>query len=180
MTAKTRMLRRTREEKERQENKKVKNYKRRLMRARIFGGQMREQREDKRKTIEGQEKKIVQQSKIGGYNEVKDDKQINEDNEFEEHERRLSTKKEVYDEQKEGKDDKKNKCRYVITTLCGEYCYTPEWLEGMLFWVGYFNSALNPLIYAYFNRDFREAFKDTLLCALPCCFSCWKTPARFL
>ncbi|XP_030753640.1 octopamine receptor beta-3R-like [Sitophilus oryzae] len=70
---------------------------------------------------------------------------------------------------------------YVITTLCGEhYCPTPDWLIGMLFWVGYFNSALNPLIYAYFNRDFREAFKDTLLCALPCCFGRWKTPPRFL
>ncbi|XP_066247953.1 octopamine receptor beta-2R-like [Euwallacea similis] len=69
---------------------------------------------------------------------------------------------------------------YVITTLCGDYCPTPEWLIGMLFWVGYFNSALNPLIYAYFNRDFREAFKDTLLCAMPCCFGRWKTPPRFL
>ncbi|KAG5890098.1 hypothetical protein JTB14_026470 [Gonioctena quinquepunctata] len=70
--------------------------------------------------------------------------------------------------------------RYVITTLCGDHCTTPDWLIGMLFWVGYFNSALNPLIYAYFNRDFREAFKDTLICAMPCCFTCWKTPARFL
>ncbi|CAG9858733.1 unnamed protein product [Phyllotreta striolata] len=69
---------------------------------------------------------------------------------------------------------------YVITNLCGESCYTPDWLVGLLFWVGYFNSALNPLIYAYFNRDFREAFMDTLLCVMPCCFSCWKTPARFL
>ncbi|KAL1494596.1 hypothetical protein ABEB36_010169 [Hypothenemus hampei] len=68
---------------------------------------------------------------------------------------------------------------YVTTSLCEE-CRTPEWLIGMLFWVGYFNSALNPLIYAYFNRDFREAFKDTLLCALPCCFGRWKTPPRFL
>ncbi|XP_057652998.1 octopamine receptor beta-3R-like [Diorhabda carinulata] len=69
---------------------------------------------------------------------------------------------------------------YVITNLCGESCSTPEWLVGLLFWVGYFNSALNPLIYAYFNRDFREAFMDTLLCVMPCCFTCWKTPARFL
>ncbi|XP_060528427.1 octopamine receptor beta-3R-like [Cylas formicarius] len=70
---------------------------------------------------------------------------------------------------------------YVSSSLCGEYyCPTPDWLIGMLFWVGYFNSALNPLIYAYFNRDFREAFKDTLLCALPCCFGCWKTQARYL
>nr|NP_001317479.1 octopamine receptor beta-3R-like [Nicrophorus vespilloides]AHN85843.1 octopamine beta receptor 3 [Nicrophorus vespilloides] len=70
---------------------------------------------------------------------------------------------------------------YVISTVCGEEkCPTPEPVVGMLFWIGYFNSAINPLIYAYFNRDFREAFKDTLLCALPCCFSCWKNPARFL
>ncbi|XP_022918010.1 octopamine receptor beta-2R-like [Onthophagus taurus] len=69
---------------------------------------------------------------------------------------------------------------YVISTLCGGDCSTPGVVVAMLFWIGYFNSALNPLIYAYFNRDFREAFKDTLLCVLPCCFGCWKNPARFL
>lgn len=41
-----------------------------------------------------------------------------------------------------------------------------------MFWVGYFNSTLNPIIYAYFNRDFREAFKNTLEC-LFC--SWWRT-----
>ncbi|XP_028179439.1 octopamine receptor beta-3R-like [Ostrinia furnacalis] len=63
---------------------------------------------------------------------------------------------------------------YVTTNLCGEPCETPSVVVGVLFWIGYFNSALNPLIYAYFNRDFRDAFKNTLMCALPCCFSCWK------
>jgi hypothetical protein len=66
--------------------------------------------------------------------------------------------------------------RYDITTLCGDACYCPDVVVAVLFWIGYFNSALNPLIYAYFNRDFREAFKNTLQCAFPCCFSCWKTP----
>ncbi|VEN62729.1 unnamed protein product, partial [Callosobruchus maculatus] len=33
---------------------------------------------------------------------------------------------------------------------------------AVVFWIGYFNSTLNPIIYAYFNRDFREAFKNTL------------------
>jgi hypothetical protein len=62
--------------------------------------------------------------------------------------------------------------RYVITTLCGEACYCPEVVVSVLFWIGYLNSALNPLIYAYFNRDFREAFKNTLQCVFPCCFTC--------
>ncbi|KAI4474316.1 hypothetical protein M0804_014906 [Polistes exclamans] len=70
--------------------------------------------------------------------------------------------------------------RYLTTTLCGEACYCPDTVVSVLFWIGYFNSALNPLIYAYFNRDFREAFKDTLKSALPCCAGCWKTPSEFV
>ncbi|KAK4875980.1 hypothetical protein RN001_012402 [Aquatica leii] len=52
--------------------------------------------------------------------------------------------------------------RYVITSLCGPTCYNPQSVITLVFWVGYFNSALNPLIYAYFNREFRIAFKKTL------------------
>ncbi|XP_077261154.1 octopamine receptor beta-1R isoform X2 [Temnothorax americanus] len=70
---------------------------------------------------------------------------------------------------------------YLTTSLCGEACYTPDTVVSVLFWIGYFNSALNPLIYAYFNRDFRDAFKDTLKSALPCCAGhCWKTPSQFV
>ena len=59
--------------------------------------------------------------------------------------------------------------RYVITNLCGdELCPCPDVVVMILFWIGYFNSMLNPLIYAYFNRDFREAFKNTLQCVFPC------------
>ncbi|XP_062702994.1 serine-rich adhesin for platelets-like isoform X2 [Aedes albopictus] len=58
---------------------------------------------------------------------------------------------------------------YVITTLCGEEaCPCPDVVITLLFWIGYFNSTLNPLIYAYFNRDFREAFRNTLQSLLPC------------
>ncbi|XP_030371505.1 octopamine receptor beta-3R-like isoform X2 [Scaptodrosophila lebanonensis] len=57
---------------------------------------------------------------------------------------------------------------YVITSLCGSACPCPDVLVVVLFWIGYFNSTLNPLIYAYFNRDFREAFRNTLECVLPC------------
>ncbi|XP_025992267.1 octopamine receptor beta-3R isoform X3 [Solenopsis invicta] len=69
---------------------------------------------------------------------------------------------------------------YLTTSLCGEACYFPDTVVSVLFWIGYFNSALNPLIYAYFNRDFRDAFKDTLKSALPCCANCWKTPSQFV
>ncbi|XP_033219045.1 octopamine receptor beta-3R-like isoform X3 [Belonocnema kinseyi] len=69
---------------------------------------------------------------------------------------------------------------YLTASLCAEACYFPEAVVSVLFWIGYFNSALNPLIYAYFNRDFREAFKDTLKSALPCCEGCWKTPSQFV
>ncbi|RZF46177.1 hypothetical protein LSTR_LSTR017498 [Laodelphax striatellus] len=64
---------------------------------------------------------------------------------------------------------------YVITTLCGPACYCPDSLVAVLFWIGYFNSTLNPLIYAYFNRDFREAFKNTLQCAF--CSLCRRPPS---
>ncbi|CAG0895037.1 unnamed protein product [Cyprideis torosa] len=50
---------------------------------------------------------------------------------------------------------------YLIDALC-DVCVTPDIIVTILFWIGYFNSTLNPIIYAYFNRDFREAFKDTL------------------
>ncbi|KAG4077010.1 hypothetical protein HA402_015997 [Bradysia odoriphaga] len=51
---------------------------------------------------------------------------------------------------------------YVISSLCGSSCSSPKIVVGIVFWIGYFNSALNPLIYAYFNREFRYAFQRTL------------------
>ncbi|XP_012344819.1 octopamine receptor beta-1R [Apis florea] len=50
---------------------------------------------------------------------------------------------------------------YIITSLC-DTCESSDSVVAVVFWVGYFNSALNPLIYAYFNRDFRVAFRKTL------------------
>lgn len=52
--------------------------------------------------------------------------------------------------------------RYNISSLCGESCNTPRFIVTIVFWIGYFNSALNPVIYAYFNREFRYAFQRTL------------------
>ncbi|XP_037913035.1 octopamine receptor beta-1R-like isoform X2 [Hermetia illucens] len=55
---------------------------------------------------------------------------------------------------------------YITSSLCDE-CETPKIVVGILFWIGYFNSALNPIIYAYFNREFRAAFKKTLKSCCP-------------
>ncbi|NP_001191606.1 octopamine receptor [Aplysia californica] len=58
---------------------------------------------------------------------------------------------------------------YVATTMCRDSCPYPPLLGSALFWVGYFNSCLNPVIYAYFNREFRTAFKKLLrLDRVPC------------
>ncbi|GIX95546.1 octopamine receptor beta-2R [Caerostris darwini] len=58
---------------------------------------------------------------------------------------------------------------YVSISMCGDACYCPEIVVQVLFWIGYFNSSLNPIIYAYFNRDFREAFKETIQTFICCC-----------
>lgn len=57
---------------------------------------------------------------------------------------------------------------YLTVTLCEDACPMPPVVEPLLFWTGYFNSMLNPAIYAYFNKDFREAFKRTLECVGRC------------
>ncbi|XP_060535291.1 octopamine receptor beta-2R-like isoform X2 [Cylas formicarius] len=63
---------------------------------------------------------------------------------------------------------------YDSVSLCST-CKCPPIVVAILFWIGYFNSTLNPIIYAYFNRDFREAFKNTLQCAF-CCL-CQRPPS---
>ncbi|XP_074991747.1 LOW QUALITY PROTEIN: 5-hydroxytryptamine receptor 1A-like [Calonectris borealis] len=45
----------------------------------------------------------------------------------------------------------------LVLPFCDSKCYMPEWL-------GYSNSLLNPIIYAYFNKDFRSAFKKIIKC----------------
>ncbi|CAH2059717.1 unnamed protein product, partial [Iphiclides podalirius] len=54
---------------------------------------------------------------------------------------------------------------YVVRAFCGG-CVTPI-VFSVLFWLGYCNSAINPLIYALFSKDFRFAFKR-IICKCFC------------
>jgi len=49
---------------------------------------------------------------------------------------------------------------YLVTSLIGTSL--PDTLFDVFFWLGYCNSALNPIIYTIFNRDFRRAFKKIM------------------
>ncbi|KAJ8025848.1 Alpha-2 adrenergic receptor [Holothuria leucospilota] len=51
---------------------------------------------------------------------------------------------------------------YVISALCGDACNISTLLFDVIFWIGYCNSALNPIIYTTFNKDFRRAFTRIL------------------
>ncbi|XP_014662729.1 PREDICTED: 5-hydroxytryptamine receptor 1D-like [Priapulus caudatus] len=51
----------------------------------------------------------------------------------------------------------------LIAPLC-ERCRIPALLFLVFTWLGYFNSALNPIIYTFFNRDFRRAFHRIVCC----------------
>ncbi|OQV15722.1 putative Alpha-2C adrenergic receptor [Hypsibius exemplaris] len=51
-----------------------------------------------------------------------------------------------------------------LQAICGAVvCYVHPKIFSTVFWLGYFNSALNPVIYTIFNRDMRRAFKRILL-----------------
>ncbi|KAB5549033.1 hypothetical protein PHYPO_G00062570 [Pangasianodon hypophthalmus] len=43
-------------------------------------------------------------------------------------------------------------------------CEMPVWLQDVINWLGYSNSLLNPIIYAYFNKDFQSAFQKIIKC----------------
>ncbi|GCC27137.1 5-hydroxytryptamine (serotonin) receptor 1A a isoform X1 [Chiloscyllium punctatum] len=52
----------------------------------------------------------------------------------------------------------------LVLPFCGHQCYMPTWLHSVINWQGYSNSLLNPIIYAYFNKDFQTAFKKIIKC----------------
>lgn len=43
-------------------------------------------------------------------------------------------------------------------------CHIPTKLSDFFLWLGYSNSVLNPIVYTFYNNDFRRCFKDLLSC----------------
>ncbi|XP_022538606.2 D(3) dopamine receptor isoform X3 [Astyanax mexicanus] len=52
---------------------------------------------------------------------------------------------------------------HILNTHCRS-CYIPPELYSAFTWLGYVNSALNPVIYTTFNIEFRRAFIKILTC----------------
>lgn len=50
---------------------------------------------------------------------------------------------------------------YLIQGMCKQCTIEPS-LFTFAFWLGYCNSAINPIIYTVFNRDFRRSFRKIL------------------
>lgn len=50
---------------------------------------------------------------------------------------------------------------YILVPACPT-CEIPDTVKSISFWLGYMNSALNPVIYTIFNKDFRRAFRRIL------------------
>ncbi|CAH2059439.1 unnamed protein product, partial [Iphiclides podalirius] len=60
---------------------------------------------------------------------------------------------------------------FFCVNIVAAFCKTciPDLAFKILTWLGYSNSAFNPIIYSIFNTEFREAFKKILTSKYPLC-----------
>ncbi|RXM92506.1 D(2) dopamine receptor A [Acipenser ruthenus] len=59
---------------------------------------------------------------------------------------------------------KEKKATQMLAIVLGEFCYISPELYSTATWLGYVNSAVNPIIYTTFNVEFRKAFIKILHC----------------
>ena len=52
----------------------------------------------------------------------------------------------------------------VVKPFCVNCHFSPTMMK-VFTWLGYLNSALNPIIYTFFNQDFRKGFQRIICCA---------------
>ncbi|ESN91971.1 hypothetical protein HELRODRAFT_187611 [Helobdella robusta] len=52
----------------------------------------------------------------------------------------------------------------TITPFCPDICRVPQVVSSLALWLGYFNSMMNPIIYAIWDDNFRRAFKRLTFC----------------
>ncbi|RXN10811.1 D(4) dopamine receptor-like protein [Labeo rohita] len=57
---------------------------------------------------------------------------------------------------------------HTMRALC-EDCYIPSSVTSIVTWLGYVNSAINPIIYTVFNTEFRKFFRKFLPTLPNCC-----------
>ena len=54
-------------------------------------------------------------------------------------------------------------CLLILDALCS-HCKVPGPLFDVVFWLGYCNSMLNPLIYAMWSQEFKNTFISIIKC----------------
>ena len=52
---------------------------------------------------------------------------------------------------------------YVFTPFIPQSWMIPDWVYAFFTWLGWVNSSLNPLLYGFFDLQFRMAFKRLIL-----------------
>lgn len=57
----------------------------------------------------------------------------------------------------------------IYATLAGHEL--PKYFSVAAYWLGFLNSAMNPLIYALRTEEFRQGYRQIFSILLPCCFS---------